>query len=175
VDDRLKFEQIYRAHVGAVAAYARRRTDAATADDVVAETFLVCWRRLDRVPAEPLPWLYRVAANTLANRVRAERRQDATGRRIAVAPASHGAEPAELAEQSARAREVLAAMGRLPERDREALRLDGWEQLSARDAARVAGCSVPAFRVRLHRARRRLAALLDEAPPLQLRPVKERR
>ena len=51
---------------------------------------------------------------------------------------------------------VLQALARMPEPDREALVLTVWDGLGYRDAAKVAGCSVGAFAVRLHRARRRL-------------------
>lgn len=62
-----RFEQIYAEHREAVRAYVRRRAPEALVDDVVSETFLVCLRRIDRVPPEPLPWLYAVAWKTLAN------------------------------------------------------------------------------------------------------------
>jgi DNA-directed RNA polymerase specialized sigma24 family protein len=50
-----RFERIYAEHVDMVRAYVRRRTTADAVDDVVADVFLVCLRRLDRVPTEPLP------------------------------------------------------------------------------------------------------------------------
>lgn len=68
-----RFEQIYADHREAVRAYVRRRAPDALVDDVVSETFVVCLRRLDRVPPQPLPWLYAVAWKTLAN----ERRKQA--------------------------------------------------------------------------------------------------
>src|SRR5947199_1058536 len=70
-----RFDEIYRSHVDAVYAYARRRSSQQVAEEVTAETFLVCWRKLDRLPAEPLPWLYGVARKTLANARRADERQ----------------------------------------------------------------------------------------------------
>jgi RNA polymerase sigma-70 factor, ECF subfamily len=159
--DRAAFEDLFRTHVGAVHAYALRRSDPATADDVVADTFLVCWRRFDRVPAEPLPWLYAVARRCLANRLRAGRRERA---RIVPAAASPTDPTADAFEQHARARDVLAALALLPPKEREALQLCAWEGLSPADAARVAGCTASAFRARLHRGRRRLAAALDANP-----------
>ena len=66
-----RFTHIYDAHYSAVRAYAwRRRPDAA--DDVVAETFTVAWRRLDDVPPEALPWLIGVARKVLHNLRRAD-------------------------------------------------------------------------------------------------------
>src|SRR5690349_12050848 len=66
-----RFDEIYRRHAAAVLAYARRRVPRDLAEEVVAETFVVCWRRLDRVPEDALPWLYAVARRTLANQRRA--------------------------------------------------------------------------------------------------------
>jgi len=53
-----RFEQIYAEHHKAVRAYVRRRAPESVVDDVVSETFVVCLRNIDRVPPEPLPWLY---------------------------------------------------------------------------------------------------------------------
>jgi RNA polymerase sigma-70 factor, ECF subfamily len=166
VSDRAAFESVFRAHVGAVHAYALRRSDAATADEVVADTFLVCWRRFDRVPEDALPWLYAVARRCLANRLRAGRREQA---RTAPPPSASGDQTADTYEQRARAREVLAALAELPPKEREALQLCAWEGLAPADAARVVGCTATAFRVRLHRARRRLTATLDATPARDLK------
>jgi DNA-directed RNA polymerase specialized sigma24 family protein len=48
-----RFTGLYREHHAAILRYASRRTDPDTAPDIVAETFLVAWRRLSAVPAEP--------------------------------------------------------------------------------------------------------------------------
>ena len=59
---------------------------------------------------------------------------------------------------------LAAALASLGERDREALLLIAWEELSVSEAAVAVGCSRGAFAVRLHRARRRLSlALAHEA------------
>jgi RNA polymerase sigma factor (sigma-70 family) len=158
MSDRAAFEALFRAHVAAVHAYALRRSDATTADEVVADTFLVCWRRFDRVPEDPLPWLYAVARRCLANRRRTSRRQLARTAPVVAMPSNP---TADTYEQRADVRRVLAARAQLPPKEREALQLSAWEGLSPADAARVAGCTVPAFRVRLHRARRRIEATLE--------------
>ncbi len=80
---RVQFEQLYRQHAGAVLAYARRRTTQEAADDAVAEVFLIAWRRVDDVPAEPLPWLLGVARRVLANQRRGERRGADGGSQVA--------------------------------------------------------------------------------------------
>jgi DNA-directed RNA polymerase specialized sigma24 family protein len=62
---------MYEQHYPAVLRYAARRVGAEAARDIVAETFLTAWRRLDRVPdGQPLPWLYATARKCLANEVR---------------------------------------------------------------------------------------------------------
>ena len=71
-------------------------------------------------------------------------------------------------------RGLARAFARLSENDREAIRLVAWEGLSNADAARAAGCSGPAFAVRLSRARGRLSRALDETPPVATFIVPER-
>jgi RNA polymerase sigma-70 factor (ECF subfamily) len=152
-----RFDEIYRKHAGAVTAYARRRAPASTVDDVVADTFAVCWRKLDRVPEDALPWLYAVARKTLANQRRKARPE--------VPLAELPAEPAVERDPT-----LGLALAALSERDREVLRLVAWEGLSLAEAAVVLGCTTVACRVRFHRAKRRLRARLDELEAAAARP-----
>jgi RNA polymerase sigma-70 factor (ECF subfamily) len=63
-----RFERLFREHGDAVYRYAVRR-DPGAAEDVVAEAFLVAWRRLDDVPrGAELPWLLGVARRPSARR-----------------------------------------------------------------------------------------------------------
>jgi RNA polymerase sigma-70 factor, ECF subfamily len=162
-----RFNVIYQQHFDAVAAYVRRRVPRDVADDVVSETFLVCWRKLDDVPAEALPWLYAVARKTLANQRRTVARQEMP---VSVEIAVDA--PPLIGDQL-----LGEAFARLSESDREVLRLVAWEGLSPRQAAIVLGCSAVACRVRLHRAKRRLANRLAEqdrsAAAVQPRPHPE--
>jgi len=156
-----RFEQIYADHRETVRAYVRRRAPDSLVDDVVSETFVVCLRRIDQVPPEPLPWLYAVAWKTLAN----ERRKQVRN--------SHGhASPVASPEPVGDG--VLAkAFNALSERDREVLRLVAWEGLSLADAATALGCSGVACRVRYHRAKARLAARLAAAESIRRPQPKE--
>lgn len=161
-----RFESLYRAHYAAVLRFARRRTDAATAEDVVADTFAIAWRKLERVPDRPLPWLYAVASRELANRRRAAQRDLLKAHR---AGSDTARDPAEaLGERDA----ILRAFNALSENDREALRLVAWEELRLADAARVAGTTRLAFAMRVSRARRRLGSALqgEPHPPRALEP-----
>lgn len=134
-------------------AFARRRVDDAAADDVVAETFLVAWRRLDDVPPRPLPWLYGVAHRVLANHYRGVARHDRLEARVsAVAP--RAALPCEVDD------DVPAAFAGLSPRDREVLALAAWEELDAVEIAVVLGCSPNAAALRLSRARQRFRLAL---------------
>lgn len=89
------FVDLYRAEYGSILAYARRRTDEATARDVAAETFLVAWRRLEEFQACGAPWLYRAAALVLKNAQRSDRRQGLTALRLAGGPAVVALDPAD--------------------------------------------------------------------------------
>jgi RNA polymerase sigma-70 factor, ECF subfamily len=154
--DATRFEAIFRAHHRAVLGYALRRADPDTAQEVVADTFLVCWRRLEDVPPDARPWLFGVARRCLANRRRGAERQRALEARVA--------EPGTAGDAFGERLDIHAAFRRLSERDREALALVAWEGLDHAAAARALGCSRAAFAVRFHRARRRLAAQLAEPP-----------
>lgn len=155
------FGASFEAHHAAILAFALRRVDdRATAEDIVSETFATAWRRRDDVPDPELPWLYAIAARVIANQARGSRRRLRLGARLSSEPRTVGRDPAEVVGE----REgVLAALAALPERQQEVLRLVAWEGLEPREAATVVGCSVAAFRVRLHRARRALAKRLAEA------------
>jgi RNA polymerase sigma-70 factor (ECF subfamily) len=153
-----RFEQIYAEHHEAVRAYVRRRAPEAVVDDVVSDTFLVCLRKIDRVPAEPLPWLYAVAWKTLAN----ERRRRARVGHEHEVPAG---EPSPVGDGV-----LAAAFNALSEYDREVLRLVAWEGLPLADAATVLGCSAVACRVRYHRAKSRLASRLAAASSFRPEP-----
>ena len=163
---RRRFEEIYAACHDPVLGYVRRRTgNGHDAADVLAETFLTAWRRLDDVPAgdDARPWLYGVARRVLANHHRGERRRNALGDRLR----------AELSELTVPGHDhdldaIAAAFGALPDRERELLSLVAWEGLDPGQVAVALGCSRNAVRVRLHRARRRFAAELrrhDTPPP----------
>jgi RNA polymerase sigma factor (sigma-70 family) len=153
-EERVRFEESFRAHYADVLAFALRRVDGRhAAEDAVAETFAVAWRRRDLVPDEPLAWLYAIALRVIANQRRAGGRRQRLDQRLRDEYDPRGADHAEA---SARRDAFATAFGRLSDGDREVLRLVAWDGLSPEEAARVLGCSHGAFRVRLHRARRRL-------------------
>jgi RNA polymerase sigma-70 factor (ECF subfamily) len=159
---QIRFGQLYREQGRAILAYALRRVeDPEDAADVVAETFLVAWRRLDEVPGDAGArlWLFGVARRVIANRHRAERRRTRLGERLAESLRTDLAtQPAPAGE----AAEALRAMGGLDDDDRELLLLVSWEELSPGEVAKVLGISSLAARSRLHRARRRLRTLLEQ-------------
>ena len=161
-----RFEELFRSNYAPVRAYALRRAPSNVAQDVVAETFLVAWRRLDDVPEDALPWLYGVARRVLANERRSADRRAALEERVATEVAT--GEPGDASERVGDAELVRTALAGLSDKHREALMLVAWHGLTGSRAARAAGCTPAAFAVRLHRARAKLAAQLAalEQPPL---------
>ncbi len=157
---RHRFEEIYAANHGAVLGYVLRRTENSDdAADVIAETFLTAWRRLDDLPygGEARLWLYGVARRVLANHHRGERRRTALADRLRADLAAACWPP----EYTGELAEITAAFRGLPAADRELLALAAWEGLDAGQIATVLGCSRNAVRIRQHRARRRFADQLD--------------
>jgi RNA polymerase sigma factor (sigma-70 family) len=157
-----RFDELYEANQQAILGYLLRRTESTEdAADVFAETFLTAWRRLDDLPPGPQArlWLYGTARRVLANYRRGTRRRLALADRLRadLEISFLSAEPAgELAA-------ISAAFRRLPEPDRELLALVAWEGLDPGQIAAVLDCSRNAARIRLHRARRRLAVELDRS------------
>ncbi|HVE99299.1 MAG TPA: sigma-70 family RNA polymerase sigma factor [Mycobacteriales bacterium] len=161
VDDGVR-EARYRAVFAEVypklLAFARRRADPAYVDDVVADTLLVAWRRLDEVPAGgELPWCYAVARRCLANQQRSEARRLGLVQRLGATAVSTAGEAWESEDSG-----LNAAMADLPQEDRVVLELWAWEDLAPREIATVLGISANAASIRLHRAKRRLRSLLSD-------------
>ena len=158
---------MFRETYAAVRGYALRRAPVEQAQEAVADAFLVAWRRLDDVPADALPWLLGVTRRTLANQRRSAARVEALVARAASSRTiPSGEDPAEAIGDA----EVLRlGLGRLSDRDRETLMLVAWDGLVGARAAQAAGCSRAAFAVRLHRARARLAAELEDLDSAALR------
>lgn len=163
-EDEERFRTLFADHFDPVWRYARRRCEtAADADEVASETFAVAWRRRrDLPPADEVGlWLYGVARRVLANQRRA------TGRRLrlqgrlsdaaATAPATATTTEERIDEQG----RLAEALHALDADDRELLLLRAWDGLAVGDIATLLGCTPNAASIRLHRARRRLAELLD--------------
>lgn len=153
-----RFPQLYAANFDRLLGYALRRVAAPDdAADVVAETFLVAWRRIADVPDgdEARLWLYGVARRVLANHHRGEGRRDALAERLRSA-LSHQVSRRDVAEEVVETRAVRAALERLGDLDRELLRLTAWEELEPREIAVALDLSPHVVRTRLSRARTRL-------------------
>jgi RNA polymerase sigma-70 factor (ECF subfamily) len=176
-DQERRFAALYQAYYRPILAYAVRRVaPAEDAADVVADVFTIAWRRIDQVPGAPADrlWLYGVAQRVVAGRRRSARRLfHLTARLRADAgtwplgqpgpgqpgPGQPGSGQLGLDQpglRDAMSDRVVAALDRLSGREREAVQLVLWEELSHADAAQVLGCSANAVAIRVHRAKTRL-------------------
>lgn len=140
------FSAVYRECYPRVLAYTASHAGTQRAEDITSETFTIAWRKLDQMPSNALPWLLGIARNL----VRAARRQ-ATHMELIELPADDDFALIEL----------RVALATLSEADQEVLTLIAWHGLGAAEAAQVLGCTTATFFVRLHRARRRLQAVLS--------------
>ncbi|MFJ8109014.1 RNA polymerase sigma factor [Streptomyces sp. NPDC096132] len=163
IDTEAQFTEVYRAHYEDVLRFVRRRAHPMNVDDIVGETFLTAWRRRRELPEDPRPWLFGTARKVMLNANRGMRRHSALAVRVQQAGDAFGAHPL-TADPTARAddrMDLAAAWQSLADADQEVLALHVWEQLSAKDAAKVLGCTRAAYAMRLTRARRRLAGRLS--------------
>jgi RNA polymerase sigma-70 factor (ECF subfamily) len=157
------FDALFAAHYAELLRYAVRRVGPDAAPDVVADVFLVAWRRRELLPHVAVrPWLFGIAAKAVLNQQRAAARQiSLRDKLVALTP-----EPVDgRHDTGASSARVRAALARLRPAEQELLRLVEWDQLSVDEAAAALGCSAGALRVRLHRARRHFAAQLGHIAP----------
>jgi RNA polymerase sigma-70 factor (ECF subfamily) len=152
-----RFARLFNETRGDLLAYAlRRAASPEDAADVLAETFLIAWQKLDSLPPgdEARLWLFGVARNLLRQGASRERALDTVVQRLgneirdAVSTFAH--------VQHKGSPRLRAGLKALPERQQEVLLLTAWEGLSPREIAAVTGTPVNLVRVRLHRARTRL-------------------
>src|SRR4051812_21843845 len=152
------FDELYEATSRRVLAYALRRSESIDdAEEVTAETFIVAWRRLEEIPADPLPWLLAVARRIAANR----RRGTARWRRLLDRMSGRPHEGQyDMRREGGPATDALR---RLPQSDQELLRLVAWEGLDHAAIAQVLGITPNAVAIRLHRTRGRFALEIGAA------------
>lgn len=158
--DEAWFEALVADHHRAVLAYARRR-DVGDPEDLLAQVLAVTWRKRHQVPDEPLPWLYAVAAREVQHARRARARRVSLVQRIG--GFAHGEDrTADVDDALSAAATIRDGLSQLAQADAEILRLWAWEELNSHDIAQVLGISAGAARVRLHRAQKRLRAVIDQ-------------
>ncbi|HEY5266748.1 MAG TPA: sigma-70 family RNA polymerase sigma factor [Acidimicrobiales bacterium] len=147
-----RFEEFFRAHYERLSLYVARRVPSAGVDDVVATSLVVAWKKFATTESPSLPWLFRIASYEVANHRRAVRRFDGH-----VSLELVGDAPTLNSTEEFDGFEVVAALQRLSELDREILQLIHWEGLSRNDVAEVLDVTTNAVNVRHHRALQHLS------------------
>jgi RNA polymerase sigma-70 factor (ECF subfamily) len=149
---------LYRAHADALARYAIRCGVAGDdVEDVIADVFVVAWRKLDAMPAAPRDrlWLFGVTRNIVAKHWEGRWRRGRLIERL------EGTVPASGVRTASDEILLRDAIGRLPAKDRDVVRLVLWEGLTHDQVAAVLGCSANASRLRFHRAKARLRTVVE--------------
>lgn len=158
-----RFQDLYVAHYAPILGYCLRRIGHDEAHDAAAEVFIVAWRRIADVPEgdRALPWLYGVAARTVANQRRSQRRRQGLRDKLHGLSQARQPQPDVQVVRRNEDQEVIDAINRLRSADREVLLLSAWEGLPAAQLAKRFGISLKAAEQRLTRAKRRLATELE--------------
>lgn len=162
-DKNAKLARVVATHRQAVLRYALRRLDDhSAAEDLVAETFVVAWRRFDEIPAreQELFWLYGIAGHVLSNTLRGRRRSLRLEMRLA-SEREHTQDIPRYSEEDIQ--QLMEALAELRTEERELLQLTYWEHLSYREIGLVLGCSEKAAGIRISRARQHLRQLLNKS------------
>ncbi len=161
--DQQAFRVLVDRHLSMIVAGARHLlSDASEAEDVAQETFVRLWQRANDIEvgeAGVRPWLRKVSRNLAIDRLRATKRLDV----VAEVP-EHGEAATQHThvEDQDRANQVATALAALPDRQRVALTLFHFEDLSQVEVADALSCSVEAVESLLSRARRRLKTDLKD-------------
>ena len=164
---RYRFEMLVADVFEPLQRYLGRRLPADQVDDVLSDTLLVMWRRLDDIPRDAvLPWCYSVARQSLANHRRSNRRRLALTERLQAQPKPvHGSEPEDP--------ELEAALTKLSDSDRELIRLWAWEQLEPREISVVTGLTTNAVSLRLTRAKKKIEREMARQNPARAGHIRD--
>ena len=154
---RRRLTALWVGHKGAVEDFARRRGLNSDADDIVQEVFLIAWRKLEEIPAEPRAWLLAVARHVILNRRRADLRRNNLAGRLGAETSVSVVSAEDYGLERVALRQAWAGLN---SQERETLSLVVWDKLTGAEAGQVLGITRAAFAVRLLRARRHLARLL---------------
>jgi RNA polymerase sigma-70 factor (ECF subfamily) len=162
------FERFYRQHIESVQRFvARRVDDPYLAADLTADVFVAAIESAGsyrRSRGEPVAWLFGIARNVVAGERRRNAKELRTAARIRGRELLDEDDLAALharIDRESAARTLHRELSRLPEGEQAVLELVALDGLSAGEAGRALGIGAVAARVRLHRARRRLADRLD--------------
>ena len=146
--------------------------DGAEAEDVTQDTFVRAYAALDRFDgrSEAFTWMYRIAVNLSLNAIRSRKTSrkattpdDPRIEGLLADKKSVEADPARLAADRQAARALAEGVDRLSETLRTTLILVGVDGLSHAEAAAVLGCPEGTIAWRVHEARRKLRAHLEQA------------
>jgi RNA polymerase sigma-70 factor (ECF subfamily) len=173
-----RFRSLYADAYEDVLRFAQRRVHPSHAEDVVAEAFLVAWRRMEAAPILPgdlRAWLFGIARRCLLNARRGQGRGEALAVRLAEAMPADGAGVCFDPEVVALRLDLAAAWRELSASEQEVLSLAVFENLTSTQAGHVLGITAVAYRLRLTRARRALRRQLKcaDSEPAKLRAVEE--
>ena len=157
------FRQVMMLHLSAVVATGNRIvSDRAEAEDIAQEAFLRLWNQPPELVASNgrlLPWLRRVTTNLAIDQLRKTRRLDVTDE---PPEQVHQPEQPRLLEAGDSNAQLERALAQLPDRQRAALVLFHFEDMSQRDVAAAMAITEDALESLLARARRKLRILLQD-------------
>lgn len=159
------FEHFYARHESAVLAFFVQRTRRPEiAADLTAETFaraLAGRERFDPMAGPARAWLFGIARHLLADSLRAGQVEDATRRRLGMAPIGLDDEALARIDELA-GDHALAVLAELPERQREAVTAYVIDERDYDEMAAELRCSRSVMRQRVSRGLRAMRLRLEE-------------
>jgi RNA polymerase sigma-70 factor (ECF subfamily) len=165
-EDSTSFDVIYRDYYARIQRYLARLIGCDEAEDVTQEAFLRIARSLDGFRGEStvLTWVYRIATNVAMDRVRTPAYRASLNSVLLDESCETGESVAPVEDQAIRSEMsecVQGLVAQLPDHFRTVLVLSEMEDMKNSEIAQVLGVSLETVKIRLHRARTRLKAILE--------------
>jgi len=158
-----KFRAVYADHAQTILKYCLRRTNTSEqAADIVSETFLITWKKIDVVPEgkEAAYWLYSVARRVLANSYRKQANQEKLGNSLKEYLSTN--EPKNFSDASVDKLVVDDALMKLDDAERELITLANWEGLKSREIGKILHNPAVTVRNKLTKIRKKLKIELQK-------------
>lgn len=165
MSEKPDFEQLVRAHSREIHAYLwRMMGDSADAEDCLQESFLRAYRAYSRLDgkANTRAWLYKIATNTARSHLKKRGRTSSRTADIDPALISNGPALGEQVEQRELLHQVKAAVEGLPHKQRAAVMMRKYQEMSYPEIALALNSSEDAVRANVYQALKKLRSQLNE-------------
>ena len=162
---KIDFEILLDKHGEELFAYLWRMLgDSVEAQDCLQDTFLRAYRAYPRLngDANMRAWLYKIASNTALSQLKRNNRHKRQSASLVENLTSREVSPDVQIEQFSRLKQVQTAVKALPHKQRAALMMRKYQEMSYKEISLVLNCSAESARANVYQGLRKLRKQLAE-------------